>query len=89
MAWTKLGNLKGPKGDQGIQGEKGDKGDPGQDGAPGAKGDPGQDGATGEKGDPGQDGTGISAASGAPSAEKPVGSLYVDADTGDLYEYQA
>ena len=41
MAWSVIGNLKGPKGD------KGDKGDQGNPGDPGAKGDPGEVGPAG------------------------------------------
>ena len=48
-----LGNIKGAKGDQGIQGEKGDKGD---QGIQGEKGDKGDQGVQGEKGDAGING---------------------------------
>ena len=60
--WSKVGVVKGAKGDKGEQGvagatgAKGDKGDPGATGATGAKGDkgdPGATGATGAKGDKG------------------------------------
>lgn len=69
MAWTSLGNLKGPKGD------KGDPGDPGADGADSTV--------------PGPEGAGITAGSGAPSAEIPNTKLYIDTDTGDLYSWSA
>jgi len=57
-----IGNIKGPKGedgakgDQGIQGAKGDTGEQGIQGIPGAKGDAGAQGA---KGDPGADGKSV------------------------------
>lgn len=41
MARTRLGNLKGPKGDTGPQGPQGIQGPPGKDGLQGPKGDPG------------------------------------------------
>ena len=48
--WSKVGVVKGDKGDTGATGAKGDKGDTG---ATGAKGDKGATGATGAKGDKG------------------------------------
>lgn len=50
-------NLRGPKGEQGIQGPKGDKGDQGLKGIQGPKGDKGDQGLQGQKGDPGKDAT--------------------------------
>lgn len=54
--WSKVGVVKGAKGDTGQQGAKGDKGEQGvasATGAKGDKGDPGATGATGAKGDKG------------------------------------
>lgn len=51
--WSKVGVVKGAKGDTGQQGAKGDKGEQGVAGATGAKGDKGDPGATGAKGDKG------------------------------------
>ena len=51
--WSKVGVVKGAKGDTGQQGAKGDKGEQGVAGATGAKGDKGATGATGAKGDKG------------------------------------
>lgn len=51
--WSKVGVVKGAKGDTGQQGAKGDKGEQGVAGAKGDKGDPGATGAKGAKGDKG------------------------------------
>lgn len=58
-----------------IQGPKGDKGEPGTDGTNGA---------------PGKDGLGWSYGHGVPSSTGvPVGSLYLDLDTGNVYAFNA
>lgn len=57
--WSKVGVVKGAKGDTGQQGAKGDKGEQGVAGATGAKGDKGDPGATGAKGDKGDKGAKI------------------------------
>ncbi|MBR4086994.1 MAG: BppU family phage baseplate upper protein [Clostridia bacterium] len=49
-------NIKGEKGDQGIQGIQGEKGEKGDQGIQGEKGDKGDQGIQGEKGDKGDDG---------------------------------
>ena len=54
--WINAGQVKGPKGDTGEQGEKGDKGDTGAQGEQGPKGDKGDTGPQGEKGDAGETG---------------------------------
>lgn len=46
MAWTKVGNIKGPTGPQGAAGSQGQKGDTGATGAQGPKGETGATGAT-------------------------------------------
>lgn len=51
--WSKVGVVKGAKGDTGQQGAKGDKGEQGVAGATGAKGDKGEQGVAGAKGDKG------------------------------------
>ena len=59
MAKVLIGNVKGPKGDTGPQGEPGPKGDtgpqgePGEQGPAGPQGEPGPEGPAGPKGDPG------------------------------------
>ena len=75
MAWSKIGNLKGPAGNN----VKGDPGDPGTPGTPGAsvKGDPGNAGPRG---------TSFISGNGAPSAGVgQAGDTYLDVVTGDLY----
>lgn len=58
-----------------IQGPKGDKGEPGTDGT---------------NGTPGKDGLGWSYGHGVPSSTGvPVGSLYLDLDTGNVYAFNA
>lgn len=58
-----------------IQGPKGDKGEPGTDGM---------------NGTPGKDGLGWSYGHGVPSSTGvPVGSLYLDLDTGNVYAFNA
>jgi hypothetical protein len=51
-----LGNVIGPKGDQGEQGPQGEQGLPGQNGVDGQNGQDGKDGADGQPGANGQDG---------------------------------
>ena len=68
--WSKVGVVKGAKGDTGQQGAKGDKGEQGVAGATGAKGDKGDPGATGAKGDKGDPGaTGATGAKGDKGAK--------------------
>lgn len=57
--WSKVGVVKGAKGDTGQQGAKGDKGEQGVAGATGAKGDKGEQGVAGAKGDKGDTGAKI------------------------------
>lgn len=59
---------------KGPKGDKGDKGDTGARGAQGAKG---------------ADGTSVTAGTGAPTGTAVVGSVYIDASTGNLYTYKA
>lgn len=80
MAWTNIGSLKGPKGD---------KGEIGQTGPQGPQGLKGATGPTGPTGPKGEDGTSVSAGTGAPSGTAKVGSVYIDASTGNLYTYKA
>ena len=53
---TSSADLKGEKGDTGLQGIPGEKGEKGDTGAPGAKGDKGEKGDTGATGSKGADG---------------------------------
>lgn len=50
------------------------------------RGPQGERGATGPKG---ADGTSVTAGTGAPSGTAMVGSVYIDASTGNLYTYKA
>lgn len=55
----------------------------------GPKGDKGDTGQTGPQGPKGADGTSVTAGTGAPSGTAVVGSVYIDASTGNLYTYKA
>ena len=58
----------------------------------GPKGDRGATGETGPRGPQGEkgaDGTSVTAGTGAPSGVAVVGSVYIDASTGNLYTYKA
>lgn len=57
-------------------------------GEPGADGRDGTDGSDGADGSDGVDGLSITSDDGEPSVTQPVGTLYVDAQTGDLYRYE-
>lgn len=46
-------------------------------------------GPTGPTGPKGADGTSVTAGTGAPSGVAVVGSVYIDASTGNLYTYKA
>ena len=63
-----------------LKGPKGDKGDTG------ARGPRGETGPIGPKG---ADGTSVTAGTGAPTGTAVVGSVYIDASTGNLYTYRA
>lgn len=58
-------------------------------GPKGDKGETGPTGQTGPKGDKGADGTSVTAGTGAPTGTAVVGSVYIDAATGNLYTYKA
>ena len=56
----------------------------------GPQGPKGADGTNGQDGRPGKDGTnglGWTWGYGVPSGSQPVGSLYLDLDSGDVYSY--
>lgn len=55
----------------------------------GPKGDRGATGETGPRGPQGADGTSVTAGIGAPGGVAVVGSVYIDASTGNLYTYKA
>lgn len=57
-----------------IKGPKGDQGEPGKDGADGTNG---------------TDGLGWTYGHGTPTGDQPIGSLYLNLDTGDVYAYTA
>ena len=90
--WSKLGNLRGPQGEQGPQGPQGE---PGRDGANGVDGLPGKDGQNGKDGKDGADGKdGLNGADGysvlngygAPSDELGKdGDCYIDYSNFDFY----
>lgn len=80
MAWVKTGNIQGPPGEQGSQGEpgamgpQGPQGDPGAQGPQGPQGDPGTQGPQGPQGDPGTQGPqGPAGVDGAPGEPGPQG----------------
>jgi hypothetical protein len=80
MAWVKTGNIQGPSGEPGPQGEPGAMGPEGPQGAPGTQGpqgpqgDPGTQGPQGVQGDPGPQGPqGLAGADGAEGAPGPQG----------------
>ncbi len=83
MAWSKTGNLKGPKGNDGANATDSQVASAAstylQNNAAAFKGNPG---------DPGQRGSRITAGSGAPTtvSGQIVGDLYLDQTTGDLYQ---
>lgn len=98
MAWIQRGNLKGPKGDTGAQGERGPEGPqgtPGVQGPKGDKGEPGERGPKGEQGAPGVDGKGIEVAGQVPTwsalptglSKKDAGKAFIVEDEGDLYVF--
>ena len=79
-AWTSIGQMQGPPGEQGPQGEQGppgpqgEQGETGPEGAQGPQGiqgEPGEQGPAGPQGDPGQDG--------APGADGADGGYYTPA----------
>lgn len=55
----------------------------------GPKGEKGDTGARGAQGPKGADGTSVTAGTGAPTGTAVVGSVYIDASTGNLYTYKA
>ena len=55
----------------------------------GPKGDKGETGTAGTNGTNGTNGLGWTYGHGAPSGSQPVGSLYLDVDSGAVYSYQA
>lgn len=71
----------GPEGPQGPQGVRGLTGPAGPEGPTGASG---ADGKTGPKGDAGSS---WATGSGAPSSSARPGDLYLDIDTGDIYQF--
>lgn len=82
-AWSKTGNIKGPKGDQGEKGEKGDTGAQGPKGDQGIQGEQGPQGEIGPKGDKGETGaTGEQGPQGETGAQGPKG------DKGDPWRIE-
>ncbi|QTA86159.1 Collagen triple helix repeat-containing protein [Desulfonema magnum] len=91
--WGDLVNLKGDKGEAGIQGPKGDKGDKGDSGATGPqgekgeKGDPGVAGPQGPKGDTGLQGVqGPKGDKGDPGIAGATGPQGIQGEKGDKGE---
>jgi hypothetical protein len=83
MAWTPLGNIKGPQGNTGPAGNTGPQGPQGNTGAQGPQGNTGAQGANGAPGEKWFSG------SGAPSGTlvgSIVGDWYLNSATGDVYE---
>jgi hypothetical protein len=48
-----------------------------------------KDGENGERGEPGEPGTIFVAGKGMPTEDMPIGSIYLDTGTGDLYEFKS
>nr|DAW35703.1 MAG TPA: nucleoid-associated protein [Caudoviricetes sp.] len=61
----------------------------GPQGPQGGTGEKGATGPQGPQGPKGADGTSVTAGTGAPSGTAVVGSVYIDASTGNLYTYKA
>jgi hypothetical protein len=90
--WNNVGDIQGPQGIQGIQGEAGVKGDTGSQGiqgATGSQGDTGLQGVPGAKGDEGAQGiqgikgdTGSNGSTGATGEQGPIGIQGIKGDTG-------
>lgn len=89
--------VKGEKGESGEKGAQGERGLPGLNGERGPKGENGRDGKDGKDGKnglngrdgvDGVDGRDISAGEGKPKADATVGDLYIDTDSGDLFEFK-
>lgn len=80
---------QGTVGNTGDRGDKGAKGQTGNTGHTGDTGFSGLGGATGSQGSTGQRGTQITASEGPPSefGNELKGDLYIDADNGDLYQF--
>ena len=76
--------LTGPEGPEGPQGPQGVRGLTGPEGPEGPTGASGADGKTGPKGD---SGSMWEVGSGAPSSSARPGDLYLDIDTGDVYQF--
>lgn len=74
-------SIVGDKGDKGDRGDKGDVGDVGPVGPQGPAG-------IGIKGDPGKDGVGWMIGSGAPAYDGAEGTIYLDAKTGDIFQWR-
>lgn len=74
MAWDQVGNIRGP---QGLPGPQGNPGQNGEQGIPGPQGNPGANGNM------------THAGAGAPDISLGnVGDLYIDTVTGDLLKKQ-
>ncbi len=78
----------GATGLQGLKGEIGERGLRGDPGIVGATGAIGPQGIKGESGERGLPGISIVAGKGMPTHDMPDGTIYLDAGTGDLYQFK-
>lgn len=76
MPWGQVGNIRGPQGPKGDQGNQGPQGNPGLQGDAGPAGSPGARGSKWFTG------------SGAPGtvSGSAAGDMYLDTSTGNVYE---
>jgi hypothetical protein len=93
--WLDLGEIAGPAGPAGPSGPagptgpQGEPGEPGSPGSPGPEGPAGGAGPQGDAGPQGERGTGWFVGNGPPPAEiegSRPGDLYLNLDTGDVYQ---
>jgi hypothetical protein len=70
-------------------GEPGPPGPVGRAGLVGQIGEKGNDGQQGSEGPPGRDGTSIKVGKGPPTMQAEVDAIYIDAETGDLYQFKS
>ena len=94
MAWQPKGNIKGPAGPAGPQGNVGATGAQGPAGADGAQGPPGAQGPAGPTGATGPQGTRGSTWTVQPNAPGTIpgslpGDMFLNSATGDIYQADA
>lgn len=93
MAWSTVGNIRGPKGDTGPEGPEGPRGPEGPQGEEGPRGPEGRQGIQGEPGEDGEDGAGIDLQQSVDTYDDlpddlgagDAGSAFLNRDDGKLY----